>query len=156
MGFLLVIPLVIVIVLYVRLLLWMLLAPDQGFLFLGGMYVGMSQVGPALTSDVWGKLAWGFAVGLLVSALYVFLLVLLHKSFPRVSRVVNFFLMVPLTGFCVHYLVTKEFAGNVPRLADDTAVNAMVYAVIAAIVGLVLWVRRMDKLDFWEWRALSI
>lgn len=155
-GFLLAIPLTIVIVFHVRFLLWMLLAPDQGFIFLGAMYVGMSRIGPALTSDGWGMLAWGLAVGLCASALYVFLLVLLHKSFPRVSRIVNLLLMVPLAGFCVHYSVTKEFSGSAPRLADDPAVNALVYSVFAALVGLVLWVRRMRKLDFWQWRALSI
>ncbi|MDO5066419.1 MAG: hypothetical protein Q4D96_03975 [Propionibacteriaceae bacterium] len=146
---------IVIIVFYLRFLLWMLLAPDQALVFIVGMAVGVSWIGPSLTSDSWGILVWGLGTGVLVSAVYITLLILLHKSFPRISRIVNFVLMVPLTGICVHGLVTKDFANSLPRLADEPAMNSGVYAVIAALIGLALWGRRMKKLDFWQWRALG-
>ena len=39
-------------------------------------------------------------------------------------------------------------------MADDLNLNLGIYAVIAALIGLALWMRRIRKLDEWTWSSI--
>lgn len=148
------IPALIIIVFCLRFMLWMLLAPDQALVFMAAATVGVSWIGPSLTSDPWGVLTWALAIAVLCSGIYSLLLIVLHQRFPRVSRIVNLVLMVPVSGIFFYKMGTESFANSLPRLADDLNLNLGIYAVIAALIGLALWMRRIRKLDEWTWSSI--
>lgn len=60
---------------------------------------------------------------------------------------VNFLLVVPLAGMGAYYTATGSLADYLPTLADDPSINGGIYTAITVILGVIVWRRRVSKLD---------
>lgn len=138
---------IVLLILYMRFMLWIILSPDQALVFALALLGGTTWLGESLTSSYNGQLIWGLVVALVCCAIYIALLINLHKAYRGISRVVNFLLVVPLAGMGAYYTATELLADYLPTLADNPSINGGIYTTITVILGILVWRRRVTKLD---------
>lgn len=137
----------VLLILYMRFMLWIMLSPDQALVFALALLGGTRWLGESLTSSYNGQLIWGLVTALLCCTIYIALLINLHKAYRGISRIVNFLLVVPLAGMGAYYTAKEFLADYLPTLADDPSINGGIYTTITVILGILVWRRRVTKLD---------